>query len=121
MLVNITSGAARTVYVGWAAYCASKAAVEHLTAVVAQEERDEGLRAYSLAPGIVDTDMQAKVRAASAESFPAVGKFIEAKRNGAFNTASWVADGMLELAFGQVDIESGGVVRVPDEWEHDSP
>jgi benzil reductase ((S)-benzoin forming) len=120
-LVNITSGAARTVYVGWAAYCASKAAVEHLTAVVAEEERGEGLRAYSLAPGMVDTDMQAKVRAASAESFPAVEKFIEAKRSGAFNTASWVADGVLELAFGQVDIESGGVVRVPDEWEQNAP
>lgn len=120
VLVNMTSGAATTVYVGWAAYCASKAAVEHLTAVVAEEERGEGLRAYSLAPGIVDTDMQARVRAASIESFPAVEKFLEAKRNGAFNTTSWVADGVLELAFGAVDIESGGVVRVPAEWEHRS-
>jgi hypothetical protein len=68
----------------------------------------------------VDTDMQAKVRAASVEAFPAVGRFQEAKRNGAFNTTAWVADGVLELAFGEVDVESGGVVRVPDEWERHS-
>jgi benzil reductase ((S)-benzoin forming) len=117
VLVNITSGAANTVYCGWAVYCASKAAVEHLTAVVAEEEKEEGLRAYSLAPGLVDTDMQAKVRAASPKAFPAVEKFLEAKRNGRFNTTSWVADAVLELAFGEVDVPSGGVVRVPDEWE----
>ena len=48
-------------------------------------------------------------------------EILEAKRDGAFNTASWVADGVLELAFGELDIESGGVVRVPDEWERNSP
>jgi benzil reductase ((S)-benzoin forming) len=116
VLVNITSGAANTVYPGWAIYCASKAAVEHLTAVVAEEERDQGLRAYSLAPGLIDTDMQAKVRAASPKAFPAVESFLDAKRDGTFNTPSWVADAILELAFGDLEIESGGVVRVPDEW-----
>jgi NAD(P)-dependent dehydrogenase (short-subunit alcohol dehydrogenase family) len=117
VLVNISSGAATTVYAGWAVYCASKAAVDQLTAVVAEEEKDEGLRAYSLAPGLIDTDMQAKVRAASAQSFPAVEKFVEAKRNGTFNTPSWVADAILELAFGDAGVASGGVVRVPDEWD----
>jgi NAD(P)-dependent dehydrogenase (short-subunit alcohol dehydrogenase family) len=117
VLVNISSGAATTVYSGWAVYCASKAAVDQLTAVVAEEEKDEGLRAYSLAPGLIDTDMQAKVRAASAQSFPAVEKFVEAKRNGTFNTPSWVADAILELAFGDAGVASGGVVRVPDEWD----
>jgi NAD(P)-dependent dehydrogenase (short-subunit alcohol dehydrogenase family) len=117
VLVNITSGAANTVYCGWAVYCASKAAVDQLTAVVAEEEKEDGLRAYSLAPGLVDTDMQAKVRAASPKAFPAVEKFLEAKRNGTFNTPSWVADAILELAFGEVDVASGGVVRVPNEWD----
>ena len=120
VLVNISSGAATTVYAGWAVYCASKAAVDQLTAVVAEEEKDEGLRAYSLAPGLIDTDMQAKVRAASAQSFPAVEKFVEAKRNGTFNTPSWVADAILELAFGDAGVASGGVVRVPDEWDRAS-
>jgi benzil reductase ((S)-benzoin forming) len=117
VLVNISSGAATTVYPGWAAYCASKAAVDRLTAVVAQEEESQGLRVYSLAPGIVDTAMQQKVRASTPEEFPAVGRFVEAKLSGSFNTTEWVADAVLELAFGGVQIESGSVVRVPDEWD----
>ena len=44
-LVNISSGASTNPYAGWAAYCASKAAVDHLTRVVAIEEADAGLRA----------------------------------------------------------------------------
>jgi NAD(P)-dependent dehydrogenase (short-subunit alcohol dehydrogenase family) len=117
VLVNITSGAATTVYPGWAAYCASKAAVDRLTAVVAEEERDHGLRAYGVAPGMVDTGMQALVRASTPEAFPAVERFLEAKRSGRFNTPGWVADAVLELAFGEVAVESGSSVRVPDEWD----
>jgi NAD(P)-dependent dehydrogenase (short-subunit alcohol dehydrogenase family) len=116
-LVNISSGAATTVYPGWAVYCASKAAVDRLTAVVAQEEEAQGLRVYSLAPGMVDTAMQQKVRESTPEAFPAVERFREAKLYGHFNPPEWVADAVLELAFGGVQIESGSAVRVPDEWE----
>ena len=62
-LVNMSSGAATTPYRGWAAYCASKAAVEMLTEVVGLEEADTGLLAYAGRPGVVDTDMQALIRA----------------------------------------------------------
>lgn len=117
VLVNISSGAATTVYPGWAAYCASKAAVDRLTAVVAEEEESQGLRVYSVAPGIIDTAMQARVRASAPEVFPAVDRFLEAERTGRFNTPEWVADALLELTFGDLGIESGSVVRVPDEWE----
>jgi benzil reductase ((S)-benzoin forming) len=117
VLVNISSGAATTVYPGWAPYCASKAAVDRLTAVIAQEEETHGLRVYSVVPGIIDTAMQEKVRASSPEAFPAVEKFLEAKRSGSFNTPEWVADAVLELAFGDARVESGAVVRVPDEWD----
>ncbi|MGO9343862.1 MAG: SDR family oxidoreductase [Acidimicrobiales bacterium] len=115
VLVNISSGASTTVYPGWAAYCASKAAVDRLSAVVAVEEEVQGLRVFSVVPGLVDTAMQQKVRASSPEAFPAVGKFLEAARAGTFNTPEWVADAVLELAFGGVEMASGSVVRVPDE------
>ena len=42
-LVNLSSGAATDAYRGWAAYCASKAAVEMLTEVVGLEEPTHGL------------------------------------------------------------------------------
>ncbi len=50
VLLNVSSGAATKPYRGWAAYCASKAAVDHLTRVVALEEADNGLDAYSVSP-----------------------------------------------------------------------
>jgi len=117
VLVNISSGASTTVYPGWAAYCASKAAVDRLSAVVAVEEEGQGLRVYSLVPGLVDTAMQHKVRSSSPEAFPAVDKFLDAERAGHFNSPQWVADAVLELAFADVGIASGSTVRLPDEWE----
>lgn len=112
VLVNITSGAATNPYSGWSAYCASKAAVDQATRVVASEEADAGLRAYAVAPGIVDTDMQAAIRATSPTRFPAVERFLRAKDQGAFNSPAWVADHVLGLLAG-----GGGEVvqRVPDE------
>lgn len=113
-LVNITSGASTTVYAGWAPYCASKAAVDHATRVIALEEANAGLRAYAVAPGVVDTDMQAAIRGTPAERFPAVERFRRLRRDDAYNSPGWVADHLLGLAFGG---EGAGtvVVRVPDE------
>jgi NAD(P)-dependent dehydrogenase (short-subunit alcohol dehydrogenase family) len=74
-LVNVSSGAATSPYRGWAAYCASKAAVEMLTEVVGLEEQGSGLAAYAVAPGVVDTDMQALIRGTSAAAFPDVERF----------------------------------------------
>jgi benzil reductase ((S)-benzoin forming) len=112
VLVNITSGAATNPYAGWAAYCASKAAVDQLTRVVAIEEADAGLRAYAVAPGVVDTDMQATIRATSEDRFPSVERFRDLARADAFNTPPWVADQVLRL----LDEDPGTVVlRLPDE------
>jgi len=99
VLINISSGAGRKPYEGWSAYCAAKAAVDRLTECVALEEADHGLRAYSVAPGIIDTHMQALIRSSTAEQFPQVERFLEYKRNEAFNTPAFVARELLALAF----------------------
>ena len=114
VLVNISSGAATKAYEGWAAYCASKAAVDHLTRVVAAEEADAGLRAFAVAPGVVDTGMQEAIRASSPDRFPAVGRFQEMKRDGAFNSPAWVADHILDL-LDDPAADRPLVQRVPDE------
>ena len=114
MLVNITSGAATKPYEGWAAYCASKAAVDHATRVVAAEEAEAGLRAHAVAPGVVDTDMQAAIRATPADRFPEVERFVQLKRDEAYNSPAWVADHILGLAFGDAP-PTDVVLRVPDE------
>jgi NAD(P)-dependent dehydrogenase (short-subunit alcohol dehydrogenase family) len=95
-LVNITSGAAATPYRGWAAYCASKAAVDMVTEVVGLEEAAAGLLAYAVSPGVVDTDMQALTRATPADVFPDVGRFLRLHEDGAFLTPGWVAACILE-------------------------
>jgi NAD(P)-dependent dehydrogenase (short-subunit alcohol dehydrogenase family) len=116
VLVNISSGAATRPYAGWAAYCAGKAAVDRLSEVVSLEERRHGLRVHAVAPGIVDTDMQAAIRATDADRFPEVDRFRRLKEAGAFNSPAWVAEKVLELAFG--DHPPLAVhLRVPDEPE----
>lgn len=99
VLVNVSSGAAQRPVAGWAAYCASKAAVERMTQVLALEEGPRGLRAYSVAPGVVDTDMQATIRAMSADRFPDVERFRDLKRQGRFSSVEHVARCLLSLAF----------------------
>ena len=99
VLLNMSSGAAWNAYEGWGPYCASKAGVARLSEVLALEEAEIGLRVHSVAPGIVDTDMQSLIRATPAERFPAVAKFEEFKEQEAFNGPVYVADEFLAIAF----------------------
>jgi NAD(P)-dependent dehydrogenase (short-subunit alcohol dehydrogenase family) len=100
VLLNISSGAARNAYAGWSAYCAGKAAVDRMSEAIALEEGDHGLRVHAVAPGIIDTDMQGMIRRCTPEQFPRVQKFLDLKANDAFSSPAFVADRMLELAFG---------------------
>ena len=67
-IVNVSSGAAVHVIPGWAAYCVSKAALNHLTRALAEEE--PSITAIAFRPGIVDTAMQATIREQGAEGMP---------------------------------------------------
>jgi NAD(P)-dependent dehydrogenase (short-subunit alcohol dehydrogenase family) len=62
-IVNLSSGAARNAMEGWSAYCAGKAGLAMLTQCIAKEFGDQGLRAFGFAPGVVDTEMQVRIRA----------------------------------------------------------
>lgn len=111
-LINVSSGAASSVYEGWSVYGAAKAAVDQLTRVVAAEE--PGLVCHSVAPGVVDTDMQAFIREQDAETFPAIDRFTDIHERGAWNSPAWIADHLLAILAGT--LEPGDVVyRVPDE------
>ncbi|MAG29683.1 MAG: short-chain dehydrogenase [Deltaproteobacteria bacterium] len=99
VLINVSSGAAWKPYEGWSAYCAGKAGVERLTQVIAAEEAEIGLRAYSVAPGVVDTAMQTMIRASNEGDFPEIERFKQRKRDGAFNSPRHVAEEFLAIAF----------------------
>lgn len=120
VLINISSGAARTAYAGWSAYCAGKAAVERMSEAIALEEAGTGLRVHALAPGIIDTDMQARIRACTPEQFPRVQKFLDIKASGGFSSPAFVADRLLELAFDPAHRCTQVVQSLPSE-PHSAP
>lgn len=107
VLINISSGAGRNPYSGWAAYCTSKAAVDMLTRVIDVEEREHGVRAHAVGPGIINTDMQALIRTMPAERFPLVDKFKQLEAEDAFTTADVVARKLYALAFGDTPLDTG--------------
>ncbi|RSK47673.1 SDR family NAD(P)-dependent oxidoreductase [Hymenobacter rigui] len=78
-ILNISSGAAQRAVDGWAAYSASKAALDALsrTAQKEQDLRGSGIRIRSLAPGILDTAMQEHIRTADTHRFSEAGKFTD--------------------------------------------
>ena len=57
VIINVTSDAAVTPYPGWGAYGASKAALEHLTRILAVELAGTGVRAFLVDPGDMNTRM----------------------------------------------------------------
>lgn len=74
-VLNISSGLGRRAMAGSASYCAVKAGMDHFSRAVAMEEsarRDgrRGARIVSLAPGVIDTDMQVQLRGADRARFP---------------------------------------------------
>ena len=80
-ILHISSGAGSSAYAGWSVYCATKAALDHHARAVALD-RTPALRVASVAPGVIDTDMQAEIRAASESDFPDRRRFEELKREG---------------------------------------
>ncbi|MCR8547940.1 SDR family oxidoreductase [Salipiger sp. P9] len=62
-ILTIGSGAAHRPLEGWSAYCTSKAGALMLTRAADEEYRAKGIRAISLSPGTVATQMQRTIKA----------------------------------------------------------
>ncbi|WP_244813752.1 SDR family oxidoreductase [Caballeronia sp. Lep1P3] len=84
-IAHISSGAGRNAYPGWSIYCATKAALDHHARAVALDD-NRGLRICSVAPGVVDTDMQAEIRGTGLDRFPLRERFDTLKREGQLAT-----------------------------------
>ncbi|UCG39163.1 MAG: SDR family oxidoreductase [bacterium] len=61
-IVNVTSGLAQIVMPMFGAYSVSKAGVNHLTRIMAEELRGYGIQVNGLDPGVMDTGMQEEIR-----------------------------------------------------------
>ncbi|GAA0576664.1 SDR family NAD(P)-dependent oxidoreductase [Kribbella sandramycini] len=75
-LIMLSSGAATKAYAGWSAYGAGKAAVESWVRTAGAEQAAiNGCQVVAVAPGVVDTAMQAEIRSTDERDFPAVQRF----------------------------------------------
>jgi len=83
-VLNISSGLGRRAMASQAAYCAAKAGMDHFSRCVALEQARlaNGARICSLAPGVIDTDMQVQLRGAESERFPDRANFVGLKDKG---------------------------------------
>lgn len=98
--VFISSGAGRNPIASWASYCASKAAVDLFCQTIQLEEQQLGrtdFKCISVAPGVVDTDMQASIRESKEVSFSEVERFKEYKNSNQLYSTELVAKKFMKL------------------------
>ena len=83
-VLNVSSGLGRRPMASQAAYCAAKAGMDHFSRCVALEEalKTGGAKICSLAPGVIDTEMQLHLRSADPEAFPDRDSFARLKTSG---------------------------------------
>lgn len=81
-ILHVSSGAGRKPYAGWSIYCSTKAAMDH-HARCAALDHTTNLRIASVAPGVVDTEMQAEIRGSTNERFPDRPRFVQLHQDNA--------------------------------------
>lgn len=88
-VLNISSGLGRRPMAGSASYCAAKAGMDHFSRALALDEAQHrhGARIVSLAPGVIDTDMQTELRNAAASGFPDQAMFAKLKAEGQLSSS----------------------------------
>lgn len=96
-IVNISSGAGRNPYEGWGTYCTTKAGLDHFSRVVALEQASAAhpVEIVSIAPGIIDTDMQETIRGSEEGAFPLLDQFINYKEKGLLSSAEETAEKLI--------------------------
>ncbi len=110
-IINISSGAATTPYEGWSVYCSSKAALDMSTKAIAAEQKKlkNGVKCVAIYPGVVDTNMQSKIRNTSEEDFRSLQRFIDLKENNELYTPEFVAKTIFKIDI-ENQLESSDIV-----------
>ena len=114
-VLNISSGLGRRPMASQAAYCAAKAGMDHFSRCVALEEADRpnGARICSLAPGVIDTDMQVQLRSADSSRFPDLATFVGLKDKGSLATPHDAAAKILAM-LSRADFGANPVADIRD-------
>ncbi len=114
-ILNISSGLGRRAMAGTAPYCAAKAGMDHFSRAVALDEatRSHGARIVSLAPGVIDTDMQVQLRGADPTAFPDRATFVGLKEAGQLTSSADAAARVL-VYLNRADFGANPVADVRD-------
>ena len=98
-VLNISSGLGRRAMASQAGYCAAKAGMDHFTRCLALEEalKANGAKVCSLAPGVIDTDMQEQLRSADGQAFPDQSSFLNLKSSGSLASPDAAAKRVLAV------------------------
>lgn len=113
VILNISSGAANYPYIGWSAYCSSKAGLDMVTKVAGLEQITEKFPAtiFALAPGIIETGMQELIRSTDEILFPERKKFISLYEDGKLAKPDEVAQVIIRTIFSP-SIITGSVLSI---------
>ena len=114
-VVNISSGLGRRAMASQAGYCAAKAGMDHFTRCMALDEalKPNGAKVTSLAPGVIDTDMQIQLRGAPSDKFPDQAGFQQMKSTGMLTSPADAAKRILDY-LARPDFGSNPVSDVRD-------
>lgn len=114
-IINITSGAGKNPYYGWSCYCTAKAGIDMFTRSVAVEEsyKENPVRILSIAPGVVDTPMQAEIRTKSIKQLRNVDYFIQLKDEGKLLSPE-LSSTLIVKMMSQSTYENGSILDVRD-------
>jgi 3-oxoacyl-[acyl-carrier protein] reductase len=109
-IINISSVVAKTCHAGSASYAAAKAGLEALTKVLAREEARNGIRVNGVAPGLIESDMSAKMRKVYGEE--RMKEVYESIPLGRFGSPRDVGDLVVYLVSSKGDYITGQVFGV---------
>lgn len=115
VILNISSGAAFIPYEGWSMYCSSKAGLDMFTRVAGMEQADEPFPAkiISLAPGIIETALQEKIRAADPGHFKQKQRFVTLFEEGRLTPPESLAEIIVKSIFNP-GIPQGAVLKIDE-------
>ncbi len=96
-LLHISSGLGRRPMAASTLYCAGKAGLDHFARSLALDEalHANPAKVVSLAPGVIDTDMQTELRSATGAGFPDQSRFVQMKTSGALTSPAEAAQQVL--------------------------
>ena len=111
-VINVLSGASINAIEGWTAYCSTKAALHMINQQTHLEGNQYGISSIGLSPGMVDTDMQGKIRASGINQVSKVRKedLKSSKKIGLF--ALWCASSDANEFSGKMISENDKIVSI---------